>query len=65
MGGANIASIPIVPSGTTFAAGTNGVVSGWGITNSGSLATILQQVTIPVVAQATCNNQWGGGILAS
>uniref|UniRef100_A0A182MWY8 Peptidase S1 domain-containing protein n=1 Tax=Anopheles culicifacies TaxID=139723 RepID=A0A182MWY8_9DIPT len=60
--GANIASIRLVASGTNFAAGTNSVVSGWGLTSpGGSLPVNLHAVNIPVVAQATCSSQWGTG----
>ncbi|XP_055605054.1 uncharacterized protein LOC129753280 [Uranotaenia lowii] len=64
--GANIAPITLVPSGTGFAAGTRSIVSGWGLMQQGgTLPVNLRAVDIPVVAQATCNNQWGGIIHAS
>ncbi|XP_039437950.1 trypsin alpha-3-like [Culex pipiens pallens] len=65
--GTNIAPITLVPSGTGFGAGTRSVVSGWGLTQQGgSLPANLRAVDIPVVAQATCQAQWGSGrILAS
>ncbi|XP_053661120.1 trypsin beta-like [Anopheles marshallii] len=60
--GANIATIRLVASGTNFAAGTNSVVSGWGLTvPGGALPVNLHAVNIPVVAQATCSSQWGAG----
>ncbi|XP_053694195.1 trypsin alpha-3-like [Sabethes cyaneus] len=60
--GANISPITIVPSGTSFAAGTRSVVSGWGLTTpGGSLPVNLRAVDIPVVAQGTCQSQWGAG----
>uniref|UniRef100_A0A182IL22 Peptidase S1 domain-containing protein n=1 Tax=Anopheles atroparvus TaxID=41427 RepID=A0A182IL22_ANOAO len=60
--GANIAPIRLVASGTSFAAGTNSVVSGWGLLQAGgSLPVDLRAVNIPVVAQATCSSQWGAG----
>uniref|UniRef100_A0A182PRS7 Peptidase S1 domain-containing protein n=1 Tax=Anopheles epiroticus TaxID=199890 RepID=A0A182PRS7_9DIPT len=60
--GTNIAPIRLVSSGTSFAAGTNSVVSGWGLTSpGGSLPVDLRAVNIPVVAQATCSSQWGTG----
>uniref|UniRef100_A0A182QTG1 Peptidase S1 domain-containing protein n=1 Tax=Anopheles farauti TaxID=69004 RepID=A0A182QTG1_9DIPT len=60
--GTNIASIRLVNSGVSFGAGTNSVVSGWGLTApGGSLPVDLRAVNIPVVAQATCSSQWGTG----
>ncbi|XP_049548679.1 trypsin alpha-3-like [Anopheles darlingi] len=60
--GANIAPIRLVNSGVNIGAGTNSVVSGWGLTSAGGqLAANLLAVNIPVVAQATCSNQWGAG----
>jgi trypsin len=48
-------------------AGVSGnlVVAGWGTTSSGgNLSPALLKVTVPFVAQATCNSNYGGGILA-
>ncbi|XP_058063058.1 trypsin alpha-3-like [Anopheles bellator] len=60
--GANIASIRLIANGGSFGAGTNSVVSGWGLTApGGSLPVDLRAVNIPVVAQATCSSQWGAG----
>ncbi|XP_058116977.1 trypsin alpha-3-like [Anopheles ziemanni] len=60
--GANISPIRLVASGTNFAAGTNSVVSGWGLTApGGALPVDLRAVNIPVVAQATCSSAWGAG----
>ncbi|XP_050087101.1 trypsin alpha-3-like [Anopheles aquasalis] len=60
--GTNIAPIRLVGSGVNIGAGTNSVVSGWGLTSAGgSLAANLLAVNIPVVAQATCSSQWGAG----
>ncbi|XP_058448680.1 uncharacterized protein LOC131428652 [Malaya genurostris] len=60
--GTNISPITIVPSGTGIAAGTRSIVSGWGLTTpGGSLPVNLRAVDIPVVAQSTCQSQWGSG----
>ncbi|KAG8585472.1 hypothetical protein GDO81_005041, partial [Engystomops pustulosus] len=55
-----VATLPA--SGATLAHGHNCVVTGWGRTSTGgSLATILQQATLPVVAHATCSlSSWWG-----
>ncbi|XP_056418650.1 chymotrypsin-like elastase family member 1 [Hyla sarda] len=55
-----LATLPA--SGATLANNYNCVVTGWGRTSTGgSLATVLQQVTLPVVAHATCSlSSWWG-----
>ncbi|XP_018426460.1 PREDICTED: chymotrypsin-like elastase family member 1 [Nanorana parkeri] len=60
------ASLP--SSGYILAHNYNCVVTGWGRTSTGgALATILQQVTLPVVAQATCSLSawWGSTVKTS
>ncbi|XP_053696157.1 trypsin alpha-3-like [Sabethes cyaneus] len=58
--GTHISPITIVPMGTSFAAGTRSVVSGWGLTAPGGSSPIyLHAVDIPVVGQDACRNQWG------
>ncbi|XP_058450009.1 trypsin alpha-3-like [Malaya genurostris] len=60
--GTDIAPISLVSSGTSIAAGTRSVVSGWGLTvTGGSLPVNLRAVDIPVVAHSTCQSQWGAG----
>ncbi|CAI9557257.1 unnamed protein product, partial [Staurois parvus] len=54
--------------GYTLANNFNCVVTGWGRTSTGgSLATILQQVTLPVVAHSTCSTSswWGSTVKTS
>lgn len=58
--GPNIAIIPIVPEGLDTAPGTRAIVSGWGLTATGALPFLLQQVDIPIVSQAQCVGSWGG-----
>ncbi|XP_063806804.1 chymotrypsin-like elastase family member 1 [Pseudophryne corroboree] len=58
-----VATLPA--SGVTLAHNYNCVVTGWGLLSSnGSLATILQQATLPVVAHATCSTSawWGSTV---
>ncbi|GLH06209.1 Hypodermin-B [Gryllus bimaculatus] len=44
-------------------AGTPAVVTGWGLLKSGgSLATVLQEVEVPVVSPEDCNNVYWGSI---
>ncbi|XP_056418647.1 chymotrypsin-like elastase family member 1 isoform X2 [Hyla sarda] len=61
-----LATLPA--SGATLAHNYNCVVTGWGRTRTGgSLASILQQVTLPVVAHSTCSlsNWWGSSVKTS
>merc|ERR1711915_790767 len=40
--------------------GTNCIVSGWGTTSEGgSLASVLQKVTVPVVSDKHCRDSYG------
>ncbi|MEM7801283.1 MAG: serine protease [Chloroflexota bacterium] len=44
----------------TLADGTLATVTGWGTTSEGgSIASILQEVNVPLVSNATCNNSYG------
>ncbi|KAG8452591.1 hypothetical protein GDO86_004393 [Hymenochirus boettgeri] len=52
-------------NGVTLSHNYNCVVTGWGRTSTGgSLASILQQVTLPVVAHSTCSSSsyWGSTV---
>ncbi|XP_075122001.1 chymotrypsin-like elastase family member 1 [Leptodactylus fuscus] len=58
-----LATLPA--SGATLAHNYNCVVTGWGrLSTGGSLATILQQATLPVVAHSTCSlsSWWGSSV---
>jgi len=58
-----IISRPAQGAGT--AAGVNAFVAGWGATCEGCAGTVaLRGVTVPVVANAQCNTNYGGGITA-
>jgi secreted trypsin-like serine protease len=60
-----VAAIPLAASTDTalYAAGVNAIVSGWGTTSSnGAVSYVLRKVTVPLVANATCNTNYGGGI---
>jgi trypsin len=48
-----------------YANGVNAIVSGWGTTSSGgSVSSVLRKATVPIVDNATCNSNYGGGITA-
>lgn len=45
----------------SLADGTLATVTGWGTTSEGgSIASVLQEVDVPLVSNATCNNSYGG-----
>jgi len=63
--------VQIIPLATTannsalYTAGTSLTVSGWGTTSSGGATSrYLRKVNVPVVANASCNTMYGGGITA-
>ncbi|XP_066304527.1 trypsin-like [Branchiostoma lanceolatum] len=50
----------------TFSSGTGCYVTGWGTTESGSLATTLQQANVPIIARSTCNlSTWYNGAVTN
>lgn len=60
-----IAAATLVASGSEPATGASTTVIGWGLTSEdGSVSSTLRQVTVPVVARATCNSDYSGGITA-
>jgi trypsin len=64
-GSAGTAIIGRPAQGAGTAAGVNALVAGWGATCEGCAGTTsLRAVTVPVVANAACNTQYGGGITA-
>ena len=50
------------PGDTSFEAGTNFVVSGWGARDDGSIGGELHHVTVPFVSDTVCSQAYGGGI---
>lgn len=65
----NLAVAPIALATTNdtalYANGVSAIVSGWGTTSSGgSVSSVLRKATVPVVDNATCNTNYGGGITA-
>jgi len=51
------ASVVCLPDASDMFSGYNGVVTGWGDQKfNGSGSTVLRQVTLPILAQATCND---------
>ena len=65
----NSAVAPIALAASTdnalYDAGVNAIVSGWGTTSSsGAVSYILRKVTVPIVTNASCNANYGGGITA-
>ena len=64
--GGDIQAICLPSAGFNPADGATCFVSGWGTTTEGgSLPTNLQYVGVPVVNQATCNNNYGNAITAN
>lgn len=62
---AGVAVVAMHAAGAGVAAGTNVNVAGWGATCEGCAGSAgLRAVTKPVVANAACNTQYGGGITA-
>lgn len=62
---AGVAIIGRPAQGAGTAAGVQATVAGWGATSEGGAGSIgLRAVTKPVVANAACNTQLGGGITA-
>jgi len=62
---AGIAVIGLHAQGAAVAAGVSVTVSGWGATCEGCAGSAgLRAVSKPVVANAACNTQYGGGITA-
>lgn len=60
-----VQSIELPPSNARIPDGTKCLVSGWGATqNSSESNEILRAAVVPVVNQAKCNRQYGGGITA-
>lgn len=65
VGNAGVASIGMPVQGQATAAGVTATVAGWGATCEGCAGSVgLRFVTKPVVANAQCNTQYGGGITA-
>ncbi|KAK9977441.1 hypothetical protein ABG768_019255 [Culter alburnus] len=61
-----IKPVCLAAAGSTFAAGTESWVTGWGALQSGGTAPdILQEVMIPIVSNSDCNNAYGGGITSN
>ena len=65
----NSAVAPITLAASTdtalYAAGVNAIVSGWGTTSSGgAVSYTLRKATVPIVSNATCSTNYGGGITA-
>jgi len=65
----NSAVAPITLAASTdsalYAAGVNAIVSGWGTTSSGgAVSYTLRKATVPIVSNATCITNYGGGITA-
>lgn len=62
---AGVAVVAMHAAGAGVAAGTTVTVAGWGATCEGCAGSAgLRAVSKPVVANAQCNTQYGGGITA-
>ncbi|KAJ6649947.1 Trypsin 3A1 [Pseudolycoriella hygida] len=63
--GAAVAVVPLHGAGAGLAAGVTVTVAGWGATCEGCAGSAgLRAVSKPVVANAQCNTNYGGGITA-
>ncbi|XP_046752648.1 trypsin-1-like [Diprion similis] len=62
-----VRAVALPSQGQAVSSGVYAVVSGWGTMTEGasSLPTVLQQVSVPVVAQTTCNLLYWGGITSN
>lgn len=61
--GPGVAAIPLPGQGQGVPTGAMTQVAGWGHTSeNGSNSPQLRFVSVPIVDQATCNRQYGGGI---
>ncbi|XP_051742268.1 trypsin-like [Ctenopharyngodon idella] len=62
-----IKPVCLAAAGSTFGAGTESWVTGWGTLTSGGTQApdILQEVMIPIVSNSDCNNAYGGGITSN
>lgn len=58
--GSNIQPVQLAARGFEAAHGSDSMVTGWGYTSSGQLPTALQQVSVPVVSAAACEQMWPG-----
>ncbi|XP_067004199.2 trypsin-1 isoform X1 [Anabrus simplex] len=65
--GSNVAAVGLPSRNEDVSPGTSAIVTGWGLTSEGDgwNATILQQVTVPIVSYSECNadyENYDGGI---
>ncbi|KTF72491.1 hypothetical protein cypCar_00046697 [Cyprinus carpio] len=58
-----IRPVCLAAAGSTFAAGTESWVTGWGrLQSEGPVSDILQEVTMPVVSNSDCANAYAGAL---
>ena len=64
LGSTNAKAVGLPSQGSDPTSGTNVLITGWGSLREGSssLPSALQAVTVPIVARATCNSNYDGGI---
>uniref|UniRef100_A0A3Q3IMX9 Peptidase S1 domain-containing protein n=1 Tax=Monopterus albus TaxID=43700 RepID=A0A3Q3IMX9_MONAL len=62
-----IKPVCLAAPGSVFAAGKNCWITGWGNTQTVPLPSpqTLQEVSVPIVSNSDCNNNYGGGITSS
>jgi len=59
-----VVSLPA--QGSDPASGVSTITAGWGTTSeSGSISAVLRQVTVPIVARATCQSQYGSSSITT
>jgi len=63
--GSKVGTISLPSQNEEYDAGTECTVTGWGTTSEGgSLASVLQKVTVPVVSDADCRDAYGQNDIA-
>uniref|UniRef100_A0A8C5IHG4 Chymotrypsin like n=1 Tax=Junco hyemalis TaxID=40217 RepID=A0A8C5IHG4_JUNHY len=65
--GARVSTICLAPANLALPSNAWAVTTGWGRTNPNSqaLASVLQQVTVPLISQSQCMQYWGNQITSS
>ncbi|NXB02417.1 CTRL protease, partial [Cnemophilus loriae] len=65
--GSRVSTICLAPANLVLPNNAQAVTTGWGRTNPNSqaLATVLQQVTVPLISQSQCMQYWGNRITSA
>uniref|UniRef100_U3JX74 Chymotrypsin like n=1 Tax=Ficedula albicollis TaxID=59894 RepID=U3JX74_FICAL len=65
--GARVNTVCLAPANLVLPSNAWAVTTGWGRTNPNSqaLATVLQQVSVPLISQSQCMQYWGNAITSA